>query len=458
MRKTPVDVWILSPIKKFISGQTTSGIVLFTAAVVALILSNSPISEQYLQIWEYKLTIGYENFMISKTLHHWINDGLMAVFFFVIGLELKREILAGELSKPKDALLPIVAGAGGMIVPALFYLVFNKEYEAAAGWGIPMATDIAFALGILYMLGNKVPISLRVFLTALAIADDLGAVLVIAFFYTSEISFFSLGIGAIFLTVLVTANYMGVRSTNFYGVIGVGGLWLAFLLSGVHATIAAVLAAFTIPAYVKIDDRMFAKKVRFLSAEFEKCRTDNTQLVTVSQLHVLEKFRHLTKDALTPLQRLEHSLHPFVAFVVLPVFALANAGVSFGGNFLQHLSSPVTQGIIFGLVVGKFIGIVGSTRLMVALNLASLPKNVNWNHISGIGLLAGVGFTMSLFITELAFTSNVLVQQAKIGILVASFIAGLLGYFFLKKGIQKEQKRKKKLQAIETTTKDALQS
>ncbi len=429
---SPIDVWVVTPIQKFISNQTTSGMVLFGTAMIALIWANSPWSEAYHATWAHELSIGYDQFIIKKDLHHWINDGLMAVFFFVIGLELKREIIAGELSTFRDALLPLGAGIGGMVVPAFFYYIINPTGPESAGWGIPMATDIAFALGILYLLGNKVPLALKVFLTALAIADDIGAVMVIAFFYTSEISFESLGIGAIFMAVLVGANILGVKNTTFYGIVGIGGLWLAFLLSGVHATIAAVLAALTIPAQTKINKDYFLGQARLLTDKFDLAKDNDTVLVTKEQFHLLERFRHLSKNALTPLQRLEHSLHPFVAFLVMPVFALANAGVTFSGDFIEEIQSPVTLGIIVGLIAGKVVGIVLISKLMVKMKWASLPTNVNWMHIYGATFLAAVGFTMSLFITELAFNDPKLVLQAKMAILIASFIAGLVGFLILK--------------------------
>ncbi|HMP99715.1 MAG TPA: Na+/H+ antiporter NhaA [Cyclobacteriaceae bacterium] len=433
MRKSIVDIWLITPLQKFINNSTTSGIILFVSALIALIAANSPWAEEYHHIWEHKFSIGYDDFVISKDLHHWINDGLMAIFFFVIGLELKREIIAGELSSPKDAVLPLAAGLGGMVVPALIYLAFNASGQSSNGWGIPMATDIAFALGILYLLGNRVPLSLKIFLTALAIADDLGAVLVIAFFYTSNIDFISLAVGGAFMAVLIIANLIGVRNTTFYGVVGIAGLWLAFLMSGVHATIAAVLAALTIPAYVKFDEDSFSKSARTLMSEFDKAERTDDKLVSKEQLYVLEKFKYLSKEAMTPLQRLEHALHPFVAFVVMPIFALANAGVTFSGNFSDNVFSPVALGIIFGLIIGKTVGIIGMSKLMVWLKLAKLPDGVRWPHIYGASLLAAVGFTMSLFITELAFTDANYILQAKIGILVASFIAGLAGYVLLRK-------------------------
>ncbi len=416
---------------RFINNSTTSGIVLFIAAMAALIMANSPLSEFYKSLWQYKFTIGFENFNISKTVSHWINDGLMAMFFFVIGLELKREVIGGELSNPKDAILPIFAGIGGMVVPAAIYLLFNFGTESEGGWGIPMATDIAFALGIIYLLGDKVPLSLKIFLTALAIADDLGAVLVIAFFYTSQISYTSLAIGAAFLVILYTANRIGVRRPAFYGIIGVGGVWLAFLLSGVHATIAGVLAALTIPANVKVDDLIFSRKLRQLAASFDNAEKNENSLITKEQLEVIEDVRNCSKAAITPLQQIEHSLHPIVAFIILPIFAFANTGVEFSGNFAESLTSNITLGIISGLLFGKFIGIIGVTKLIVFFKFATLPQGASWKQLYGVALLASVGFTMSLFITELAFTNPEHIVQAKFGILIASVIGGLSGYLIL---------------------------
>nr|WP_321411584.1 Na+/H+ antiporter NhaA [uncultured Allomuricauda sp.] len=433
MRLDPIDKYLLIPVNRFISNSTTSGILLFASAIIALILANSPLKDAYHHFWENTFTIGFGDFTVSKSLHHWINDGLMSVFFFVVGLELKREIMAGELSKPKDAILPIFAALGGMVVPALLYYLFNLTGEASNGWGIPMATDIAFALGILYLLGNRVPISLKVFLTALAIVDDLGAVMVIAFFYTSDISTISLLIGGVFFAVLILANLLGVRSTVFYGIVGIGGLWLAFLLSGIHATIAGVIVALTIPANVKIEDKSFVKKMNDLTNEFEKTTPNNVTLITSDQLHILDKIRRYSKAAMTPLQRLEHGMHPLVGFVVMPIFALANAGITFSGSFLNNLISNVSLGVIFGLALGKFIGIVGFSKLLVKLKLTTLPEGVKWRQIYGTALLAGIGFTMSLFITDLAFEDSDYILQAKIGIFAASILCGIGGYLTLRK-------------------------
>lgn len=433
MRVDPIDKILVIPLTRFIHNSTTSGILLFIVALAALILANSPLEEAYHQFWNHTLSIGYDTHVVSKSLHHWINDGLMSIFFFVIGLELKREVMAGELSRPKDAILPIAAGLGGMIVPALLYLAFNSTGEAHAGWGVPMATDIAFALGILYLLGDKIPISLKVFLTALAIADDIGAVLVIAFFYTSDINMASLLYGGGFFGILLVGNLLGVRNIVFYGIVGIGGLWMAFLLSGVHATIAGIIAALTIPANVKIEDAHFITKMKALVSNFEQSTPNQVSFLTHDQLEIIEKIRFYSLAALTPLQRLEYAMHPLVAFIVMPVFALANAGITFSGNFVENMVSHVSLGVIVGLVVGKFIGIVGISKILVKLKLASLPEGIKWRHVYGVALLAGVGFTMSLFITDLAFDDPTYIIQSKIGIFTASILGGIGGFLILRK-------------------------
>jgi NhaA family Na+:H+ antiporter len=424
----PVDRWILKPMKRFISKSSTSGIILFTSAFLAIILSNSPWSEAFHHFWEKEFSIGFSGHVLTKSLHHWINDGLMAVFFFVVGLELKREILAGELSTPSKAVLPVAAAAGGMVFPALIYLFFNPGGEAAAGWGIPMATDIAFALGILYLLGDRVPLTLKIFLTALAIADDIGAVLVIAFFYTSDINFQSLLQAGLYLGILIFANRIGVRNTLFYAIIGIGGVWLAFLLSGVHATIAAVLIAFTIPATVKVKEDYFTSEMDHLLQKFRDEEPNNVPLVTNEQMHIIEEIRDLSKKAITPLQRLEHSLHPFVSYVIMPVFALSNAGVHIDSDIMKELTSPVAIGVFMGLLFGKFLGIMLVVGLFLRMKWAVLPEGMNRLHLTGAAVLAGIGFTMSLFISDLAFSDRTFITQARLGILAASLIASLAGY------------------------------
>lgn len=433
MTKNGVDK-LVRPFREFIGIESSSGIVLLICTALAMILSNSPWREEYHALWDLEFTIGFGEFGVSESLHYWINDGLMAMFFFVVGLELKREIIGGELSSPRNAILPIAAAVGGMVVPALIFLAFNYNLPGADGWGIPMATDIAFALAILSLLGNRVPYAAKIFLTTLAIADDLGAVLVIAINYSSSISLGNLAIGAVFMGVLLVANYLGVRNTLFYGLVGIGGLWLAFLLSGVHATVAGVLAALAIPARTKIDEVDFSKRLRQYVNEFDAVKPNDVTLLEPEQLDIVEKIQSLTHAADTPLQRLEHILQPVALFLVMPVFALANAGITLDGISTRDFVTPLVGGVFFGLLLGKIVGISGVCWLFVKLKWASMPDNMTFKTITGISLLGGVGFTMSLFITNLAFQSSPdLVLQAKLGILAASLLAGLLGYLVLRK-------------------------
>lgn len=439
-KKYLIDTMAL-PIQRFIQQEKSGGLVLGISVIVALFLANSPWAHEYHHFFEQKLGFvfnGKEFFNFN--LHHWINDGLMAIFFFVVGLELKREIVAGELSDIRKSLLPIFAAVGGMVVPAVIYLALNPAGEVHSGWGIPMATDIAFALGVLYLLGNRVPLSLKVFLTALAIVDDLGAVLVIAFFYTSEISMLSLGIGLGFLLLMYLGNKIGVRSIIFYAILGIGGVWTGFLLSGVHATIAAVLAAFMIPADMKIKEDSYIQKIEKYLMKFRSVDSnDQIPTLTNEQLHLLEEVKEDTDKIIPPLQRLEHSMHPFVTFIIIPIFALANAGVSVLDIELdQVFSTNVALGVALGLLVGKVVGIVGFSWLCDKLNIAKFPKGMNIMSLLGLGLLGSIGFTMSLFVTSLAFTNEMYMTQAKLGIFAASLIGGVLGYWVLSRQFKKE--------------------
>jgi len=430
MTKTPIDL-VIKPVSKFIHQEYTSGIVLFLCVIAALIWVNSPAGESYHHTWETSLSVGFNGGVFDHPLHIWINDGLMAIFFFVIGLELKREFMAGELSSMKKAALPMVAALGGMLVPAAIYLVFNFGTDSAGGWGIPMATDIAFALGLLSLSGKHIPSSLKVFLSALAVADDLGAVLVIAFFYTAHIDFGYLMFGAGFLILLVGGNLLGIRHTLFYLLIGIA-VWACFLFSGVHATIAGVLVAFTIPARTKIDEVEYIKVIHSQSKQFEAAIPLHGPLMTSDQHHIIEEIKRISIDAQTPLQKIEYGLHPWVAFVIMPLFAIANSGMHIGSDFFSALVNPVSFGVMFGLVVGKLVGVFGFTWLMVKLGISDLPRLVKWKHIFGVSLLAGVGFTMSLFVTNLAFADALHIDAAKYGILLASIISGAAGVTYLR--------------------------
>jgi NhaA family Na+:H+ antiporter len=430
-RDRPVER-IVHPFQAFADKASSGGILLIAATVVALAWANSPWDDTYFELWQTKLTVGLEGFSLTKDLTHWINDGLMAIFFLVVGLEIKREILVGELSSPRQATLPIAAALGGAVVPAAIYIAINAGGEGASGWGIPMATDIAFALGVLALLGERAPISLKVFLTALAIVDDIVAVTVIALFYTSEISWDALAVGAAFLLALVGANLAGVGKPLVYGLLGIG-LWLALLESGVHATIAGVLLAVTVPASSFIDTGEFLKRSRGLLDHFERAGDRGDRVLSNEERQaVLHALNDATEKLEPPLQEMEHALHPWVVFLIMPLFALANAGVPLGEGIAEALTSPVALGIVAGLVLGKQLGITLLAWLAVRTGLSELPDGITWRHVYGAGWLAGIGFTMSLFISDLAFSDGSLLETAKLGILAASLIAGVVGWAILR--------------------------
>jgi NhaA family Na+:H+ antiporter len=351
----------------------------------------------------------------------------MAIFFFVVGLEIKREIMAGDLASPRRAALPLAAALGGMIVPALFYTAVNLGQESISGWGVPMATDIAFVLGVLALLGRRAPLPLKVFVTALAIVDDIGAVLVIALFYTAEIAWSSLLIGALIFILLIVLNRAHVTRTWPYALLGVG-LWLALLYSGVHATIAGVLVAITIPARAKVDTASFLAKSRQALQAYEEACCDDGALSEAGKQSAARLLELASESVESPLQRLEHGLHPWVIYAIMPVFALANAGVAFGGSDVAGaLTSPMALGVMMGLVLGKPLGIVGFSWLALRFNLAEMPAGLRLSHLVGGGFLAGIGFTMALFIANLAFPSSAFLDNAKIGVLAASLISGVIG-------------------------------
>jgi NhaA family Na+:H+ antiporter len=392
---TPIERLVL-PFQEFAKLEASGGILLIGCTVAALVWANSPWAGSYFHFWHMDLTFGRLGGLLAKPLHFWINDGLMALFFLLVGLEIKRETLVGELASFRKAALPIAAAFGGMIVPAGLYAVFNHGGPGASGWGMPMATDIAFALGVLALLGDRVPTSLKVFLAALAIADDIGAVLVIAFFYTAQISWPSLGAGGLFFVALIAANRAGARHLLIYAILGVG-LWLAFLQSGIHATVAGVLLAITIPA---------------------RQRTASRAVLTSNE---------------SPMLRLEHALIPWNRYLIMPVFALANAGVALGGGAARSVVAPVSLGVICGLVIGKPIGIVLFSWLATRTRLAAMLDGIGWRQIVGVGMLGGIGFTMSLFIAKLAFGEAPALETAKVGILVASVVSGIAGAIVLVK-------------------------
>ncbi|MEN8166082.1 MAG: Na+/H+ antiporter NhaA [Pseudomonadota bacterium] len=424
---------VLTPLDEFIHRQTTSGVLLMLCAIAALIIANSQWNDAYHQLLEVPFTLGMPGFQLSKSLHHWINDGLMALFFFVVGLELKREILVGELADPKHAMLPIIAAIGGMLVPVLIYVGINPEGPAFDGWGVPMATDIAFALGALALLGKRVPKNLLTFLVALAIVDDLGAVMVIALFYTETINILALATAASMLGLLVTLNLGGIRRPIPYILFGVV-LWIAMLKSGVHATLAGIFLAFTIPMRPKYDPKRFLWQIKEMVGQIKQAYHREENILINDELR--SRVRALGEGVLlvqAPAQILERKMHLPSAYLVIPIFALANAGIpidwsSFGG-IVTH---PVSMGIALGLVVGKLIGIAGFSWLAVRLGLTSLPHDLNFKHIVGAGLMAGIGFTMSIFIAELGFAHHAQdLLMAKSGILLASVLAGVSGFLWL---------------------------
>jgi Na+:H+ antiporter, NhaA family len=431
MWEPPIGV-ILRPFRAFAHLSASGGILLGLCAIVALVWANSPWSGAYDRLWGTYVTVGGGDFVIRETLLHWVNDGLMVIFFYVVGLEIKREVLVGELASPRRAALPIAAAVGGMAVPALLYFLLNRSGDAAAGWGIPMATDIAFALGVLALLGSRVPLALKVFLTALAIVDDMGAVLVIAVFYTDAISWPALAWGAVLLAVLVVANRLGVRRTLVYAVVGVG-VWVAFLASGVHATIAGILIAMTIPARSVIDADAFVARGRAILNAFDAASRHGATAGSNEEQHAaLQALEDAVDHVEAPMQRLEHALHPWVAFAIMPIFALANAGVDLGSDLGAMMTESVTLGVIFGLVIGKPMGITAAAWLAVRSGIAAKPDNVTWRQLHGAGWLGGIGFTMSLFIASLAFGETPLLAMAKVGILSASVLAGAVGWVLLR--------------------------
>jgi len=424
---------ILSPLEHFIHRQTTSGILLMLCAVAALYLANSQYSGAYHRILELSFTIGVPGFELSKSLHHWINDGLMAIFFFVIGLELKREILVGELADPKQAILPIAAAIGGMLIPVLIYISINPEGSTLDGWGIPMATDIAFALGALALLGKRIPKSLLTFLVALAIVDDLGAVMVIAIFYTETISFSALIAVSIMLLLLVSLNLGGIRQPLPYVLLGII-LWIAMLKSGVHATLAGILLAFTIPMRPKYDAARFLLHVNEMIEQIKQAYQREENIIKNvelrSRVRALEEGVHLVQ---APAQIMERTMHLPSAYIIIPIFSLANAGIPFEWSSLSSIvTHPVSMGIAAGLVFGKLFGIAGFSWLAIKLGLTSLPHDLNFKHIIGVALMGGIGFTMSIFIAELGFAHSAEdLLMAKTGILLASLLAGVSGFIWL---------------------------
>lgn len=427
LREYPIDR-VLGPLDRFVNNQAMAGLMLFLAAAVAVVLANSPWREAYHAFWGHSVGIRLGSFNFEQNLHHLINDGFMAVFFFVVALELKREFISGEFSNLKSAVLPIAASVGGMAAPALIYLAVNRfQGEAVNGWGITLGTDTAFVLGLLALLGKRVPAAIKALFIAVSVTDDIASVSVIALFYTSDLSMANLAIGAVFLVVLAVMNVLGVRNMTIYGVVGIAGLWLAFVLSGVHATVAGVLAAMAIPARTKMDGKSYTAKIRKLADDFDRAEKTPSAMISMEEAHIITKVKRFSAYAETPSQRLEQTLHPWVSFFILPIFALANAGIELPTSYVEALHHPVTLGVFLGLIIGKPLGILSICWVFVKMGWGKLGTGVNWMHMLAIGVLSGLGFTMAIFISELAFAHDALRDDAKLGILFASVTAGVLG-------------------------------
>lgn len=424
---------IATPFEHFIHAQTTTGVILIFMTLLALLLANSPLAEHYAHFFHMNIDLNVGSWKISHTLHHWINDGLMAIFFFLIGLEIKREISVGELSNIKVALLPIIAAIGGMVVPALIYLSITAGTPGASGWGIPMATDIAFAISILVLLGKRVSPALVTFLVALAIVDDLGAVLVIALFYTEQIHMIPLILAGASFLVLVLFNRFGIHMILPYFIVGLI-LWFFMFESGVHATIAGVIAALAIPSKPKLSAKGFREDAKELLDEYDNYPIDDEMGMNERQKAILLKLESNISAIGTPASRLEKGLHLPVALIVIPLFALANAGIAIDvSSIVTTMVEPVAIGIIAGLILGKLLGIFGVAWLAIKVGIARLPQGTSMNQVFGVAFLGGIGFTMSIFVADLAFVgSPELVFQAKVGILVASLIAGSIGFLWLR--------------------------
>ena len=426
--------------QSFIHSPVFGGMVLFLFAVIALVWANID-HDSYHFFWHHPVLDfhGVSGTDYAISLHHIINEFLMAIFFFFTGLEIKREVLYGDLSSFDKAILPIAGALGGMILPALIFFTLNIGEETANGWGVPMATDIAFSLAILALLGTRVPIALKVFLTALAIGDDLGAIVVIAAFYTPSIEYIDLIIAAVGLGVLFAMNRFGVRNRIWYYIIGIIVVWLAFLASGIHSTVAGVLVAFTIPSRQSIKHDDYVDKAKGILDEIKNHPKKDEDIMSETIIFKLKNLSILTENASNPLQLEEKALHPMVSFFILPLFAIANAGVTIHGEIGEVIMSDVSLGIMFGLILGKPIGIFLFTKLFTMMGIGSLNKDIKWSYILGVGFLAGMGFTMSLFVTDLAFTKAEYIESAKLAIILASFISGIIGFFLLNFSLSKSK-------------------
>ena len=420
---------VRAPIQSYIHTEEAGAVVLLAAAAAALGWVNSPWSESYGDFWHTHISFDIHIFAISEDLGHLVNDGLMAVFFFIVGLEIKRELLHGELSSFRKAIVPVAAALGGMAGPALIYAAFNGSGGGAAGWGIPMATDIAFALGILALLGKRIPAELRVFLLGLAVVDDLGAIAVIAVFYSDAISWVDLGLAVALFAVIAACVRSGVGSFGFYLILSVV-MWQFLLESGIHATLAGVALAAIVPSEPSLQRKGYAATVDALLQDFRLAMDNGDEEKAQT---VVEEIERLSRGTEGPMERLEGIVHPWVSFLVLPLFALANAGIVFTSDTLAEASaSPVALGILVALPVGNVAGVLGATWLAVRLGIGRLPTGVTWMQVLGVGMLAGIGFTVAIFVSGIAFDDPALVDQAKTGVFAASLLSGIVGYLFLR--------------------------
>lgn len=431
----------LTPFQKFVKTESLAGMLLFSATIIALIWANSSYGASYESIWQYKIGISFQDFELKKPLILWINDGLMAIFFFLIGLELKRELIIGEINTLKKAAFPFIAALGGVLIPIGLYLFLNQNPETEKGWGIPMATDIAFALAILSTLGKRVPLSLKIFLTAFAIIDDIAAVLVIAAFYSVDINWLYILYGTLLIAILSFLYYKRKYSLEI-GLIFAVVIWFLFLKSGIHPTIAGVLLAFTIPIKRRINIKSFSEKISSISNSIIKVSDDDKRhLLTKEEIRHIENLDDLTFEVRSPLQHLEYKLHSWIAYFILPIFAFANAGVVISTNYEFNFSLMTT--ITISLFVGKFVGVALFSYLGIKLKLTELPSGVKFKQILGISAISGVGFTMSIFIGNLAFEGDLTsINSGKVGIIIGSIISGILGYFILRLTSKKEPKNK----------------
>ncbi|WP_100613772.1 Na+/H+ antiporter NhaA [Confluentibacter citreus] len=420
---------VLSPFQKFVKIESFSGILLLLATIVALAWANSPFAESYQSLWNYKIGFTTENFELYKPLILWVNDGLMAIFFFLIGLEIKREFLIGELNSIKKVAFPLFGALGGMIIPVGLFVLLNQNPETFKGWGIPMATDIAFSLAVLKLLGDKVPLSLKIFLIAFAIVDDLGAVLVIALFYSGQIQFLLLIIALILLAILYLISFKGYYS-KYLGIAFAIVIWTLFLKAGIHPTLAGVLLAFSVPINQKIKTAEFIDNLTVITDNIKKATVINKPILSKEQIQEIDNLEDWTNKYQSPLQHLEHSLHDWVAYWIIPIFALANAGFVIDSSVTLETSLIINIAVC--LVIGKSVGISLIIMLAKKVKLISIPEDITNRHIIGVSFLAGIGFTMAIFIASLAFAdSPTYIDSAKIGVLIGSIVSAVVGYLIL---------------------------